>query len=370
MILADPGKSASYIAARRRETLRLADWAAYEALLVTNIKNIRYLSGFSGTTAMMLLTGSGAWFITDFRYTAQAAGQTRGISIREDKDPLDGAALLAAELGIKSLGFEADHLTVSTLGKMEEKLRNVKLLPTAGVVEKARLIKDAAEIEAMERLVEMLAGSMDLARSLIRPGARERDVCAELERAMRLRGADGPAFELIVASGPRGALPHGVASEKIIEKEEAVTLDWGARGWGYHSDNTRTFLPRGGGGKIGEIYKVVLEANMAAIEAVKPGVSLALVDSAARGIINKAGYGEYFGHGTGHGVGLDIHEAPRVGAATTEEAMPGMVFTIEPGIYLPGVGGVRIEDMVFVTQTGARNLSEKIPKSPESMALG
>jgi len=369
MILHDPRKAAPYMEKRRVETIRRADWASYDALMVTNLKNVRYLTGFSGTAGVVALTQSEAWLITDFRYTTQASEQVIGVKVEEAKDLLAAMGAIASRMGMKRIGFEADHVTVSNLQEMEKKMEGAQLVPTSAVVEAARLVKDEAEMEAMDRLVDLLEESMGYARSLMRPGALERDIAIELETAMRKRGADGSAFEMIVASGARGALPHGVASAKAVEEGEAVTLDWGARGWGYHSDNTRTFLQRGVSDKIKEIYKVTLEANEAAIEAVRPGVSLAQVDHVARSLITRAGYGEYFGHGTGHGVGLDIHEAPKVSSASQEEARPGMVFTIEPGIYLPGQGGVRIEDMIFVTEKGCRVMSQRIDKSMESMML-
>lgn len=369
MILDDPQKAAAYIQRRRAETSRLADWGLYDTLMVTCMKNIRYLTGFSGTAGVLLLAKDEAWLITDFRYVTQASEQTTGVTIHEAKDSQAAVEQLSSRLGIKSIGYEADHITVSSLGNLESKLGGIRLEPTEGVVEQARLVKDVAELEALDRLVDMLGESIEFARSLMRPGALERDIAIELESALRKKGADGPAFEMIVASGARGALPHGVASAKAVEKGDAVTLDWGARGWGYHSDNTRTFLSPGGMRMIAEIYKVVLEANEAAIEAVRPGVPFNQVDDVARSVIARAGYGDYFGHGTGHGVGLDIHEEPKVSTASLTDARPGMVFTIEPGIYMPGVGGVRIEDMVLVTQTGRRVMSERIPKSQESVVL-
>ncbi|MDH5638477.1 MAG: Xaa-Pro peptidase family protein [Nitrospinota bacterium] len=369
MILEDTKKAAGHIQRRRAQTAVLADWDLYDALMVTSMKNVRYLTGFSGTAGVLLLARDEAWLITDFRYVTQAAEQTYGITIHEAKDSQAAVEQLASRLGIKSIGFEADHMAVSSLGKLEAKLDGIRLEPTEGVVEQARLVKDEAELEALDRLVDILGESIEFARSLIQPGALERDIAIELETAMRKKGADGPAFEMIVASGARGALPHGVASAKAVEKGDAVTLDWGARGWGYHSDNTRTFLSSDGDKLITEIYKVVLEANEAAIDAIRPGVPLNQVDDVARSIIVRAGYGDYFGHGTGHGVGLDIHEEPKVSTVSLTDARPGMVFTVEPGIYVPGVGGVRIEDMVLVTQTGHRVMSERIPKSPKSMVL-
>lgn len=357
-----PEEAGPYHLGRRKRLMAETAERGLDGTLVTSLVNIRYLSGFTGTSAMMLFTPDEALFLTDFRYTAQAAEQARSVPIREYREPLEGLREAAGEMGIKKLGFEAAHVSAARLDEMKEKLPGVELVPTKGVVERLRLVKERPEVETMKALLDMLASAFDRAVELIRPGAVERDVAVELEYRLRKLGASGPAFDFIVASGARAALPHGVASGKTMEKGDAVILDWGAAGWGYNCDNTRVFAVGAIDAELEKIYKIALEANMAAIDAVKPGVTVKEIDAAARGVIEKAGYGEAFGHGTGHGVGLEIHEKPAVSWRDGTVVTPGMVFTIEPGIYLSGKGGVRVEDMVHVTQTGCETLSGRIPK--------
>lgn len=362
MILDSPERSAPFHKdrlARLRGKIAAED---IDALLVTNITNVRYLSGFSGTSAVMLATPEDTFFLTDFRYTTQAEAQVIGPVIREYKEQLDDVSALLSELGINKLWVEAGSVSLAVAEKMREKFNGVELEGAEGAVESVRLIKDEPEIEAIRALLSMLEKVFPEAARLIRPGAVERDVAVELEYRLRKAGADGPAFDFIVASGPRSAMPHGVASGKVIGKDEMITLDWGAAGWGYNSDNTRDFATGKVDPELEKIYDITLEANLAAIDAVKPGVTVKDVDDAARNIIKKAGYGEAFGHGTGHGVGMDIHEKPTVSWRDGTELAPGMVFTIEPGIYLPGKGGVRIEDMILVTDSGREVLSKNIPK--------
>ncbi len=363
MILDDPARGASFTEARRA---RLQDKIASEkldALIVTEMVNIRYLTGFTGTAAIFLLTPRDSWFLTDFRYAQQAQEQVIGPEISQYKEALDTLAEVLLKLGLKNVGFEAESVSAAKADQMGKKLKNCTLKPTVKLVESVRVVKDEAELEAIRALVGMLEAALPEAMSLISPGTVERDVAIELEYRLRKLGAQGPAFDFIVASGFRSALPHGVASGKIIEDNELVILDWGAMGWGYHSDNTRTFATGAVEKELENIYHVVLEANQAAIGCLEPGVPLEQVDRAAREIVTKAGYGEAFGHGTGHGVGLCVHEEPVVSWRSESVAQPGMVFTIEPGIYLPGKGGVRIEDMVHVTAEGTEIITDKLARS-------
>lgn len=332
------------------------------AFLVSSLVNVRYLSGFTGTSGLMVITGDEACFLTDFRYVTQAAAQVKSARVMEYKEPEPAVHELLKSHGAGNAGFESLHVTYARAEEMREKFTGVELVPVKDAVETVRQVKDEPEIEAIKWLLDIQAETFNDALRLIRPGAVERDVAVELEYLLRKRGADGPAFDFIVASGVRSAMPHGVASDKVIGKNEMVTLDWGAKGRGYHSDNTRTVITGPVDPELEKIYSIVLEANIAGIEAVRPGVSMKQVDEAARKIVNATGYGDAFGHGTGHGVGLDIHEKPTVSWRGDAVAEPGMVFTVEPGIYLPGKGGVRIEDMVLVTQTGCETLSAAIPK--------
>lgn len=333
-----------------------------DCALITNLANVRYLSGFSGTSGSILFIGDESFFLTDFRYTSQAENEVRNHKIVEYKEFDDALSNLLLANGSGRMGFETERMAHHKAMELESKLDFIKMVPLKGFIEERRLIKDTPEIEAMAALNDLQADVFPNALALMKPGAVERDIAVEIEYMLRKGGADGPAFDFIVASGERSALPHGVASGKKLIDGDMVTLDWGAKKWGYHSDNTRTVALGEADAELEKVYAIVLEANKAAIEFVRPGVSVKQVDDVARRIITKAGYGDFFGHGTGHGVGLDIHEKPAVSWREETVVKPGMVFTIEPGIYLPGRGGVRIEDMVAVTKNGCEVLSERIPK--------
>jgi len=362
MILESKERSAPFYNARRKKLAKRLSGEPFDALLITEIVNIRYLTGFSGTTATMLATADDSWFLTDSRYITQVGEQVAGVNIREYSEHLESVADLLKEVGVKNLGFEAQQVSYATVEDMRAKFKGVNLAPAGKIVESIRLIKDEPEIEAMRSLIGMLVKVYPEAINLIRPGAVERDVAVELEYQLKKLGADGAAFDFIVASGERSSMPHGVASGKVIDDGDMVILDWGAKGWGYYSDNTRVFTVGKVSAELDNVYKVVVEANQAAIDSVRPGVPLKDVDGAARKIIKDAGYGDYFGHGTGHGVGLFIHEDPKVSWTSETVAKQGMVFTIEPGVYLPGKGGARVEDMIHVTGEGCEVLSESLPK--------
>ncbi len=362
MILDSAEESAPFYANRRKSLKWKIIERDLDGLLVTNMVNVRYLTGFTGTSGMVLITDDKDHFLTDFRYTTQAKDQVIGPAITEYRDPLNTLSDLLANLKIKKLGFEADHVSVTRAEELKAKLGGVEIHPATGLTESVRIVKDEQEIEAFKALFTMLEKTFPLALEIIRPGECERDVAVKLEHRLRKLGADEKAFDFIVASGHRSSMPHGVATEKTINKGELVILDWGAKRWGYHSDNTRTFAVGDVDEELLKIYDIVLEANRAAIGFVKPGVTVKQVDNVAREIIKEAGYGYAFGHGTGHGVGLDIHEKPTVSWRSETEIESGMVFTIEPGIYLPGKGGVRIEDMIHVTKHGCEVLSAAIPK--------
>ncbi|MEE8483165.1 MAG: Xaa-Pro peptidase family protein, partial [Nitrospinota bacterium] len=280
-----------------------------DAFVTLDLKNIRYLTGFTGTSAAVAVIKRSALFFTDFRYASQAAGQVTSAK-REITSSLSGGvskAICGAKA--KNIGFEEHKLTAQLLRKMKRTAKG-KWIPVS-IVEGLRLIKDDAEIVLIEKNFGILKKVIAKVGEIIRPGKRERDIAAELEYLLRLEGAEGPAFDFIVASGKRSALPHGVASSKKIRKGEMVTLDWGAVLDGYNSDNTRNFSVGKPNAKLKKIHDIVLEANKRAIEKVRPGVALKTIDAAARDFIAKNGYGKEFGHGTGHGLGLDVHENPR-----------------------------------------------------------
>ncbi|MFZ5688142.1 MAG: M24 family metallopeptidase [Bacillota bacterium] len=320
-----------------------------EALLVCKPENRLYLSGFSGSAGILLITQEQAFLITDFRYEQQAHEEAPEYQI------INGGAQLAQTvvdkvmvLGISRLGFENDFITYDQFNTWSEKIKPVILQPQNGLVERLRQVKDLEEISFLKKAVEISDYAFQQVLPLIRPGVLEKDLAAEIEFIMRKRGSGKAAFDTIVASGPRGALPHGIASNKLIVQGEMVLMDFGAVFAGYHSDISRTVVV----GKPTEqqqfIYGLVLKAQREALSALRSGLSGAEIDSIARRIITDAGYGEYWGHSLGHGVGLSIHEEPRLSALSNTVLQAGMVVTVEPGIYLPGWGGVRIEDMVIV----------------------
>jgi Xaa-Pro aminopeptidase len=339
-----------------------------DSILITHLPNIRYLCGFTGSNGMLLFVRGRLTFFTDGRYTEQAAQEVRGAKVVIPKGSLVPA--VARQIGtskLAKLGFEADRLSYTACESLRKVLtKAAKLVATAQVVDRIRMVKDAIELALISEAVVLGADLLTPAIETIRPGIREAEVAAEIEYAARRWGAEGMSFETIVAAGERSALPHGRASNSLIPKRGFVILDLGVILHGYCSDMTRTVhvgsVPR----NSREIYQAVLQAQEAAVEAVAPGVTTGDVDYAARSVLKRAGLDRYFIHSTGHGVGLEIHEQPRIAREQTEVLKPGMVITIEPGVYLPGEGGVRIEDMVAVTERGHQVLT---PATKELLEL-
>ncbi|MGH9870731.1 MAG: M24 family metallopeptidase [Candidatus Polarisedimenticolia bacterium] len=337
----------------------LLDDAGLDALLVGHPANVRYLSGFDGSAGALLISGSGALLITDGRYAAQASLQAPAFEPFVTALPPSEAAIGLARPGAR-LGFESDHVAYGTWERMQRAAHDkggCLLVPCRGLIEGLRSRKDSHEMALLEKAARIAADALASALSLVRPGVAERDVAEEVERRMKQAGAEGAAFPPIVASGPRAALPHGRASERRIEAGDLVVIDIGARFEGYHSDMTRTVCAGRPHQESEQIHAVVREAQRRAIDMVRPGVSARDVDAAAREVIAAAGFGDRFTHGTGHGVGLEVHEAPRLGPRSEDVLDAGMVITIEPGIYLSDRTGVRIEDMVAVTPSGSRTLT-------------
>ncbi|UFT97744.1 Xaa-Pro peptidase family protein [Radiobacillus kanasensis] len=334
-----------------------------DGLLVTNDKNRRYMTGFTGTAGVVLITKEAALLITDFRYIEQATEQAVDFEIVEHKQPV---VLEIAEqiqkLGLKQVGFEKDDLTYAVYENYREKL-GVELVPTSGLVETLRLIKTEDEIKILKSAAEIADAAFDHILTFIKPGVKEIDVSNELEFFMRKQGATSSSFDIIVASGKRSALPHGVASEKRIESGELVTLDFGALYKGYCSDITRTVAVGSIHDKLKEIYHIVLEAQIKGMEGIKAGISGKQADALTRDYIEEKGYGSYFGHSTGHGIGLDVHEGPGLSFRFEQALEPGMVVTVEPGIYVADVGGCRIEDDTVVTKDG----NEVLTHSPKQL---
>ncbi len=331
-----------------------------DALLVTHPPNLRYLCGFSGSSGALLLTATKRLFITDGRYTQQARAEVRsaGIVIARRGLLAAAAAWLSAQQKkggrvSSKLGIEGEHMTVAARSMLSGVLpANVRLRQAPPLIERARMVKDNEEIECLRSAVLLGASLFNRALEVIRPGVREAEVAAEMEYAARRAGAQGMSFETIIASGERSALPHGRASQAAIPAQSFVVCDFGVILSGYCSDMTRTVYVGQPSAEARGVYQAVERAQQAAVDAVRPGISVGEVDRAARKSLQKSGLAKYFTHSTGHGVGLEIHEAPRVAAGQTEVLEPGMVITIEPGVYVPGKWGVRIEDMVVVTERG------------------
>ncbi|MFB6465852.1 M24 family metallopeptidase [Cytobacillus sp. Hz8] len=320
-----------------------------DGLLISSAYNRRYISNFTGTSGVVLISSEKALFITDFRYVEQASKQCEGFEIVKQRGTiLDEVATQVKNLGIKRLGFEQDHVTFSEYKTYEEEVK-AELVPVSDLVEKLRLIKTDAEIKILKEAANIADAAFTHILDFIRPGVTELEVSNELEFFMRKAGATSSSFDTIVASGYRSALPHGVASEKVIEKGDFVTLDYGAYYKGYASDITRTIAVSEPDEKLKEIYQIVFDAQAKGIEGIKPGISGKAADALTRDYISAKGYGEYFGHSTGHGIGLEIHEGPALSMKSDIILEPGMIVTIEPGIYIPGLGGVRIEDDTIIT---------------------
>jgi Xaa-Pro aminopeptidase len=343
---------------RIKRLLEHFDDAGLDAFYITDPANRFYLSGFSGTTGALLLTRKQYCLLTDFRYTEQAASESPDYKIIEVPGSYNMVlAEFLKENNLFRLGCEGDHLTYNQFSDLQKMLPGIELKPGSGMVEQLRICKDDSEIKHIEEAVCLADQAFARVLAAVKTGVIEREIALQLEYIMRQSGADGVAFQFIVASGSRSALPHGVASMKTIHSGDLVTFDFGAVYRGYNSDITRTVVMGQPEPRQREIYEIVLEAQMSAISAIKAGVRASAVDQAARDVIEKKGYGRCFGHSTGHGLGLNIHENPRLSAKDETILRPGMVVTVEPGIYLPGWGGVRIEDTVVVEDNGCRILT-------------
>jgi Xaa-Pro aminopeptidase len=343
--------------ARLTAAIKVMDAQGADALLVLGLVNIRYLSGFTGSEAALLLTAGERILICDSRYTLQASGEAACCRVVEHARKLEGISVLARERACRRIAFDAEKTSVATLKALSDALPDVEFIPLGDQLDQLRAIKNPDEVKAIEFSAEVASSAFRKLLSAIRPGVSERALALELEMTMKLGGADEKAFDFIVASGDRGALPHGRPTERLLKSGELVTIDFGACCNGYHSDETVTVALGEPDKKLLEIYRIVKEAHDLALAEVKPGIGCSVLDSIARGHIASCGYGDYFGHGLGHGVGLEIHEMPTLSARSLQTIEEGMIITVEPGIYIPGLGGVRIEDMVLVTADGCRILS-------------
>lgn len=334
-----------------------------EALLLTNRRNCYYISGFTGTSGVVLLTNDDAFVLTDFRYLSQVKEQSPDFTVIEHlgNELYSKVAETCKRLGISSLHFESEHLSYAEYEELNMYLDPIPLKPLQNVMEQIRGQKEEQELSYIQNAIHIAGDSFRQLLTELKPGLTEKQVALRLEWLMRERGASGVSFDMIVASGIRSALPHGVASEKVIQTGELVTFDFGCYYQGYVSDITRTIAIGHCTNEQREIYEIVREANEKVIESLVPNMRASDADAIARDFIEQAGYGDLFGHGTGHGIGLDIHEFPRIGKTSDDILLSGMVVTVEPGIYVKDHFGVRIEDDVLITSDGNKVLTT-LPK--------
>jgi Xaa-Pro aminopeptidase len=364
--------SSAHLAARLARVRRDLDALTLDALVVTCAANIRYLSNHAGSSGFVVLTGDAVHLLVDFRYREavqmlqQSALACPGLVVRDVPASYDEALLdCLRDIGVSTVGFEAAHVSVAKHGWWQRtagaRSLNLAWRPTEKVVEGARLVKDAAEVDTLRDAASRLAPVAEAVFQAARAGRTERGVAAAIEAAMREAGYDRQAFDTIVASGPHAALPHHRAGDRILAEGDLVVLDFGGVLDGYCCDLTRTVSIGPPSSEARRLYTAVYDAQQAAIAAIRPGVESTAVDAAARSLLTARGLGDAFGHGTGHGLGLDIHEEPRITRPRPDVPsvllVPGMVFTVEPGAYLAGFGGVRIEDDVLVTETGCEVLT-------------
>lgn len=329
-----------------------------EAAVIQNPENRAYLSGFEGSAGVVLVTLDAAYLLVDFRYLEQAREQAAGLEVIQHQPEITSTLReLLADLGVKNLGWEKNFVTLEQKEKWESKLEGIELHPIPDHVAYLRMVKEEEEIGLIRRAAAIADQAFAAVQPTIRPGTVERDVAIDLEFAMRRLGADRYAFETIIASGPRSAMPHARAAERVMEKGDLVIVDFGAVFRCYCSDCTRTLVLGEMSDRQREIYDIVRGAKEAALRFIRPGVKASQVDQIARDFIARRGYGEYFGHSLGHGVGRGVHEEPTLSLRDETILEAGMVVTVEPGIYIPDWGGVRLEDLVLVTPDGAEVLT-------------
>ncbi|MER3400040.1 MAG: Xaa-Pro dipeptidase [Thermoflexus sp.] len=353
---------------RRVEALRRRMVEAnLDALFITALPNVRYLSGFTGSAAVLCLTRQGAWILTDFRYWEQAARQAPDFTLYRLQNRRFSQILpeFWKEIGSpRRVGFESAHVTVDQWLTWKEAVPEVEWVPVKDWVEALRAVKDAEELARIREAARVADATMAYLRRRLRPGMTEREAAWLAEQYLRTHGGEDVAFDIIVASGPNGAMAHHRPGDRRLRAGEPIVVDLGARVDGYHSDLTRTFvlgrMPR----RFREVYAVVLRAQEAALRGMRAGMTGKEIDALARSVIEAAGYGEAFGHGLGHGIGLEIHEKPAAGPIAEDPVPAGAVLTVEPGIYLSGWGGVRIEDMVVVGEEGVREILTQASRDP------
>lgn len=318
--------------------------------------NRRYISGFTGSSGGLLITKDKNILVTDFRYIEQATSQAPQFEIVQHTKPLLDTLVEQIETAqLSNIGFESHLVSYDTFIHLNRGRHD--LITLGNEIEKIRMVKDDSEIKAIDKAAQIVDDAYAHILKIVEPGMTEKEVKAHLESQMLHLGAEKTSFDTIVASGYRGALPHGLASNKVIEKGDMVTLDFGAYYEGYASDITRTFAVGEPSPKMKEIYEVVLKSQETAVDQIRPGLTGKEIDTIARDVITDAGYGQYFGHSLGHGVGLNVHELPNLSQKSDQILKPNHVVTIEPGIYIEGLGGVRIEDDILITENGGRRFT-------------
>jgi Xaa-Pro aminopeptidase len=348
----------SFHETRQKSVQKMMDSYQLDGLLFTSLENIRYLCGFTGSDGAFILTQRKAFFLTDCRYWTQSEEEVKESQIIHYKKKMDGIASLLLDLKLKNIAFESTALTFSFHQSLSEKLASEsKLIPLENEIKNLRAVKNAQEVALVRTAIDISSRAFLHIMEMLKEGILESTIAFEMEFFMKSHGSETTGFDIIVASGKRSALPHGRAGSKRIEKGDFILIDFGSRVQGYHSDQTRTVVCGKPSSEQEKVYQIVKEAHDKAIEKIRPGIPIQEVDEAARDHIRKCGYDEYFGHGTGHGIGLAVHEDPVVNKENKDLVQEGMVFTVEPGIYIPDWGGVRIEDMIRVTYDGAEVLT-------------
>ncbi len=331
-----------------------------DGILITKEQNCSYLSGFTGSDSSLFITPSKKFFLTDSRYTVQAKRELEGFELIECKKPFFRYILqLCKDLKVKRLGFESTNLSFDQFSKLKKLVGKVKFIPTIGIVEDLRKIKTKEELLLIKNCINVTLSCLNFIKKSLKAGLREKDFAAMLDNFIKTKGGDRPAFDTIVASGANSIMPHSIVSSRKITKDDSVLVDFGVRLCGYNSDLTRVFSL----GKINvyykKLYKSIIEAQRVAIEKIKPGVRACDIELSVRNFLKAKGLEKFFGHSLGHGVGREVHELPRISTQSKEILQPNMVFTIEPGIYIPNLAGFRKEDMVVVTKSGCEVLTEK-----------
>jgi Xaa-Pro aminopeptidase len=328
-----------------------------DACVLKGMDNIFYLTGFRGSEGMVVVTRGDVLLLTDFRYITHAKEVTRGIQVVEMKQKENALLEVCKRYNITKIGFDSFHMTFNIYKAWEAALPGISLVPLEHTVEEIRKIKEPGEVIAIMKAIKIATEAFIEVLERIVPGRTEKEVANDLDYTMRRMGGDCPSFQTIVASGPRSALPHAEPSDRKIARGEAIIIDFGVQVDGYCSDETCTILAGEPGGKIQEIYTIVDDARKLALSTMKAGMSIKAIDSIVRGYIDEKGYGDFFRHGVGHGVGIAVHEAPSINSVSDGILEENMVLTIEPGIYLPNIGGVRLEDMALITEHGAQILT-------------